>query len=181
MRQLDCGKVISPEKFAHVVLRTRKLKEVVAWYAEVLGTETVFANDFLAFLTYDEEHHRIALIATGEQESAPPGAAGLDHFAYGFDNFGDLMATYKRLRDSGIRPVWTINHGATTSFYYEDPDRVRIELQVDNFASPEEINAWMESGAFSQNPIGVEFDPDKLLARYEAVDSLGELVLQGSA
>jgi hypothetical protein len=91
------------------------------------------------------------------------------------------MATYKRLRHSGIRPVWSINHGPTTSLYYEDPDRVRIELQVDNFASPEEINAWMESGAFAENPIGVEFDADKLLARYEAGDPVGELVLQGSA
>lgn len=128
MRRPNCGRVISPEKFAHVVLRTRKLNEAVAWCAEVLGTEMVFANDFFPFLTCDEEHHRIALIATGEQESAPPGAAGLDHLAYGFDNFGDLMATYKRLRHSGIRPIWTRSHGPTTSLYCEDPDRVRMEL-----------------------------------------------------
>ena len=39
----------------------------------------------------------------------------------------------------------------------------------------------MESGAFEKNPIGVEFDADKLLSRYLAGDSEEELVQQGSA
>ena len=180
-RTLNSEKVISPAKFAHIVLRTRKLEEAVAWYAEVLGAHPVFKNEFVALLTYDDEHHRIALVATGQDEGSPGGAVGLDHFAYGFDDFGDLMSSYKRLLDAGIVPVLTINHGPTTSLYYEDPDGTRLELQVDNFASEAELKGWMEGPAFAANPIGVEFDADKLLARYEAGDSLEELKAQGSA
>jgi catechol-2,3-dioxygenase len=181
MRKVSTEKIISPAKFAHVVLRTRKLDEAVAWYAEVLGTRTVFQNEFVAFLTYDEEHHRIALIATAQAEGSPAQAAGLDHFAYGFDDFGDLMSSYKRLRDAGIKPVWTINHGPTTSIYYEDPDGTRLEFQVDNFATEAELKGWMDGPSFAANPIGVEFDAEKLLARYEAGDPLKELMAQGSA
>ncbi len=181
MREVETSKVISPSKFAHIVLRTRNLDKALAWYASVLGTEVVFKNEFVAFVTYDEEHHRLALVVTPQEERPPPGAAGLDHFAYGFDDFGDLMASYKRLRDIGIKPVWSINHGPTTSLYYEDPDGTRLELQVDNFATEEELKGWMDTDAFGKNPIGIEFDPDKLLARYEAGDPLEELILQGSA
>ena len=65
--------------------------------------------------------------------------------------------------------------------YYEDPDGNRVEFQVENFPTVEELNAWMHSEAFAANPIGVEFDPDLLLARYEAGDPLSELIQQGAA
>ena len=41
--------------------------------------------------------------------------------------------------------------------------------------------AWMESGAFKKNPIGVEFDPEKLVERYLQGDPIEELIEQGSA
>ena len=39
----------------------------------------------------------------------------------------------------------------------------------------------MRSGAFKRNPIGVEFDPDVLCARFDRGDPVAELVQQGSA
>ena len=39
----------------------------------------------------------------------------------------------------------------------------------------------MSSEAFKENPIGVQFEPDKLVARYEQGDPIAELVKQGSA
>ena len=56
--------------------------------------------------------------------------------------------------------------------YYEDPDGNRIELQVDNFATPEEAYAFMSGPVFAANPIGVEFDPDFVLGKYRS----GELI-----
>ena len=53
---------ISPAKFAHVVLRTASYDAVIAWYATVLQARVAFRNDFIAFLTYDDEHHRVAVI-----------------------------------------------------------------------------------------------------------------------
>jgi len=39
----------------------------------------------------------------------------------------------------------------------------------------------MESAYFAKNPIGVDFDPEVLLARYRAGDPLGDLIRFQSA
>lgn len=67
-----------------------------------------------------------------------------------------------------MQPVWSINHGPTTSLYYLDPEGVKVELQVDNFESAGELDAWFRAGDFATNPIGVEFDPEVLLAQHRA-------------
>lgn len=61
-----------------------------------------------------------------------------------------------------------MNHGVTTSLYYNDPDGNLLETQVDNFDSAEEATEYMHSSAFSENPIGADFDPEKLIERIEA-------------
>ena len=65
--------------------------------------------------------------------------------------------------------------------YYADPDGNRVEFQVENLATKEELQGYMRSEAFAENPIGVNFDPDKLLARFENGDPLEELLKQGAA
>ena len=111
----------------------------------------------------------------------PPQSAGIDHVAFTFASLGDLLHTYRRLAGIGIEPYWCINHGPTTSLYYRDPNGIQVELQIDNFARIEDLNGWMRSGAFQQNPIGVEFDPEVLSERFESGDPLEALVQQGSA
>ncbi len=180
-RQLDAEVPIRPAKFAHFVLRVRNLEESIAWYQTVVGMEMVHHAGKIAFMTYDDEHHRIALAETPVDASLPPGAPGLDHVAFTLESLGDLLATYKRLKAKGIVPVWPINHGLTTSLYYQDPDGNRVEFQVDNLATQAELKGYMESNAFKQNPIGVGFDPDVLVERYETGDPIEELLKQGSA
>ncbi len=180
-RQLDFKTPIRPARLAHYVLRVRSMEESIAWYQTVVSMETVHRAEKLAFLTFDEENHRLALIETPVESEAPPGAPGLDHVAYTFETLGDLLASYKRLKAKGILPVWTINHGPSTSMYYEDPEGNRVELRVDNFASEQELTGFMRSAAFEANPIGVGFDPDRLVGRYENGDAIEELVQQGSA
>lgn len=170
---------IVPAKFAHFVLRTSRLEEMKRWYQTVLGARVQFANEMIAFLTYDEEHHRLALI--GRPGLADAGkTAGLDHVAYTYSSMGDLLATYKRLKAAGIKPVWCVNHGPTTSMYYRDPDGNRVELQIDNFPSLEALNGWFHSGEFAKNPIGVEYDPDRLVEKFESGVPVDELVRQGA-
>ena len=53
---------VTPAKFAHYVLRVSDLDASVAWYNAVLGMEVVHRNDFICFLTYDDEHHRLAMV-----------------------------------------------------------------------------------------------------------------------
>lgn len=171
----------APIKLAHVVFRTGRLAEMRDWYRTVLEARVVFENPFIAFETYDDEHHRIAFVDAKATEQPAPNARGVEHIAFTYASLGDLLGTYERLKALGIAPYWRINHGATTSLYYRDPDGNQIELQIDNFANAAEFEAFARTGAFQKNPIGVEFDPDTLLERFRRGDPLAELVKQGSA
>jgi hypothetical protein len=87
-----------------------------------------------------------------------------------------LLQTYGRLKAEGIEPFWCINHGPTISMYFKDPDANRVELQVDTLPTAEAIDTWMRSGDFAQNPIGIVFDPEDLVARYEAGEPMATLI-----
>ena len=166
----------SPAKLAHIVLRTGRLREMVDWYVEVLEGHVVYGDDMLCFVTYDDEHHRVAFVATGASQQPTQLHSGLHHVAFTYATLADLLDTYLRLKTEGVQPVWTINHGPTTSMYFADPDGNHIELQYDNFATDEELQAFFDSGAFAANPIGVEFDPEELVRRFQAGEPVEQLV-----
>ena len=166
------GKV-APAKLAHVVLRTQEgnVEKLADWYAKVLEGEFMMKSPMISFVTYDTEHHRIAILALPGVQPHVDMTCGLHHVAFTYDNLHDLMHTYNRLKDEhGIAPEFCINHGPTTSMYYFDPDKNQIELQVDNV--PEEKFAeYFENGEFTDNPIGIKFDPDEMTARLAAGES----------
>src|SRR6266851_1174146 len=62
--------------------------------------------------------------------------------------------------------------------YYRDPDGNRMEFQVDCCANADEAHAFMHSDAFAANPVGVEIDPDALLAQYRSGVSMETLMVQ---
>jgi catechol-2,3-dioxygenase len=161
---------IRPSRFVHVVYRTRRFEEMIAWYQAVFDCRVQYRNPALAFLTYDDEHHRVALInmsAVGPPpgEGDRRGLIGVDHVAYTYDSVEDLIGNYAQLREKGILPYWCIHHGVTMSMYYADPDGNQMELQVDALTSIDEANAFMHGPGFAANPIGVEYDPEEILAR----------------
>jgi catechol-2,3-dioxygenase len=166
---------IAPVKFAHIVFRTGRKDAMVAWYRKVLEAEVALTNPLLTFLTFDEEHHRIAIVGMPGLQPPDKPAAGLEHFAFTYDSLADLLATYRRLRAEGILPYWCINHGPNLSFYYRDPDGNQIELQIDVFDSAAAVNAWYETSDFATNPIGVKFDADDLIRRFDAGEPLESL------
>ena len=180
-RRLRIEDAIPPIRLAHFVLRSSHYEETKAWYETVLGAHVVFENPLLCFMTYDEEHHRLAIINTADAPDQAPGAVGVDHIAFTFATLGELLSGFRRLQGEGIEPYWCINHGPTTSFYYRDPDGNQVELQLDNFETAEALQSWFQSGDFAKNPIGVTFDPEKLIERFEAGDPIEELVKRGSA
>ena len=75
-------------------------------------------------MTYDHEHHRLAIIAApGLSRPDPPKSnIGLAHVAFGFDNLPDLATSYEQKKARGISPAWCVNHGMSMSMYYDDPD-----------------------------------------------------------
>jgi catechol 2,3-dioxygenase-like lactoylglutathione lyase family enzyme len=188
---------VAPYKLSHAVLRTAHLDETIRHYQLLLNARVVFdQRPGGAALSYDEEHHRIALVgvpapaekgageqmrvaddkgATGVDISVAP---GLEHLSFTFGSLGDLLGTYARAKAAGVKPVWCINHGATISIYYADPDGHKNELQIDTM--PMELaDEWLHSPEFQANPIGWPFDPDELVASYEAGAPLSELMTVG--
>ncbi len=172
---------IRPEKFVHVVYRTRRYEAMLAWYATVFDAKVRHQNPALAFLSYDDEHHRFAFVnlAVLQPEGTQidrSGVIGVDHLAYTYRSLDDLLENYQQLQAKGITPYWCIHHGITVSMYYADPDGNQMELQVDCFDTPEQANAFMEGPNFALNPIGVEFDPEDWLRRRHAGTAAQELL-----
>lgn len=156
---------IRPARFSHIVLNTKRFPEMSAWYRTVLGAKPLFSLPHAAFLTFDDEHHRVLIVDVPDLEDRPPRAEGVAHYAYLFDSLGELMATYARLRDeAGIRPTYCVNHGFQFSLYYHDPDNNEVELGCDNFATREEMDAWFQNGRFAKNFFGYVFDPEAAYA-----------------
>ena len=112
---------LSPDTFAHAVLRTSRFQDMIDWYLTVLNGKVVFCNDTLCFMTYDDEHHRVAFIdfgplaprdlAGGDLRYRPTDQPGLHHVAFTFASMGELLGNYERLAARGIRPFRSINHG----------------------------------------------------------------------
>ena len=159
---------ISPARLAHVVLRSSQFEALVYWYKTVLCAETAFSDGNLAFLAYDDEHHRIAVLNIPGLQRQPDGVTGVHHMAFTYASMADLVATYERLDKLGIRPVTCMNHGPTTSMYYADPDGNQVELQIDNYDTVEEAGKFFYSAAFALNPIGVDFEPADLAKRFHS-------------
>ena len=195
------GNQVSPYQLAHLVLRVSSLERSVAWYSEVLGARVVGSGGFFAAITYDEEHHRIGLLEVGgaaretetfgasalvhdEAERAATAGAdvlqfstepGLEHVAFTYDSLDALLNTYVRLRDHDIKPILSVNHGPTTSLYYNDPDGFRVELQIDNLPMGM-AQEFIDSPESKANVVGVVLDPEELLRRYETGEPARTLV-----
>lgn len=170
----------APIKLAHIALRTGDVARLRAWYCTVLEAKVMFENDFIAFVTYDDEHHRIAIINRGSSDAQSAETGQLDHVSFTMECLEDLLDTYERLEGEGIVPNRTINHGPTTSMYFADPDGNGVELQIDNFATVAEAQAFIESDEFAENPIGIEFEPRELIERFRSGEPLSELLRRGA-
>jgi catechol-2,3-dioxygenase len=172
---------IAPFKMAHLVYRCADRKSMVEWYCKLFQAELVFEDDILTFITYDDEHHRLAFFNMPELPEKTDNMVGVHHIAYSYRTIGELLATYERLKGLDLLPVWTINHGPTTSVYYRDPEGNDIELQVDNFVEAADAAAFFHTETFANNPIGTEFNADELVAMWRAGASDEQLCTLGAA
>jgi catechol-2,3-dioxygenase len=182
------GTIVRPT-LHHFGLTTANLEVMVDWYAKVLGMEPNHLSGSpvgaqaitrwrTAWVSNDQANHRIAIMAlSGLTDDAQRSRhKGLHHVAFEYPGLDDLLATYARLKVLGIEPVRAADHGATTSFYYEDPDRNSIELMVDNFGAGEQSSAFMRSSpAFATNPMGTDVDPGQMLAARASGMSVAEV------
>lgn len=205
--KIDPHTKVAPLKLSHLVLRTPRLKEMQDWYVKVLNGRATIQLPGAVGITYDSEHHRVALVEVQDRRTTDPAAAtdalpipnaaltaadeeqdftmfdmvqspGLEHVAFTYPMLGDLLSNYVRLRESGIRPRVCINHGPTLSLYYRDPDGNKVELQIDTMPM-DQAEDFAFSDRLLQNPIGVPFDPQKLVDRYWNGEAVATLVQVG--
>lgn len=176
-----------PDFIAHWVVKTARSAEMIDWYGHVFGARVVHEDSRIAFLTWDHESHRLALV-----KLPPPlrhifplsrwrrKTYGIDHLAFTFTSVEKLLLTYERLKKVGITPVWSINHGPTSSLYYEDPEGIRLEFQTENFPSAQQTAEYFNSAEFDENPIGTNIDPDYLLEQLRAGAAREQLLKPGA-
>lgn len=173
--------MVAPSKFAHVVYNTHRFDEMIDWYTRVFEAKVQHREKRLAFLTYDDEHHRMAFANLGPlkdgDDGMNAGGVGVNHVAYTWNGVGELVDTYKRLKGYGILPWRPLRHGMTLSLYYRDPDGNSMEFQTD-LMSVDAANAFMAGEAFENNPIGEPFDADELAARYDAGEPVDDLIFR---
>ena len=172
-------------KLQHYGLATANLEAMIDWYQKVLGmtvnrrvtppagTQGGPPFSAFAFISNDELDHRIVFFEM-------PGAVvdpdkrrhtGLQHVAFEYASLDDLLGTYVRLKGLGILSLWAADHGLGTSFYYEDPDRNVVEINVNNYG-----NSWTATEHLRSGPhILAAIDPEKMLAARKTGGSPWEL------
>lgn len=164
---------------SHYGLRVRDLAKMTAWYQKFLEAKIEHDMGFGVFMTFDDEHHRLVIFTDENTVPKDPNAAGVEHVALGLPDFLSLADSYQRLKAHGITPTLPVNHGFTTSLYYEDPEGNQIELSVDNFATKEECRAWMRSERMAQlmEPpnFGNVFDPEEFVRLVRSGASRAEI------
>src|SRR5260370_21344726 len=87
------------KKLSHLVLQTNRRDQMIEWYFSVLGAQLLHQNKQIAFISYDDEHHRVAFIDPGPladkapaagKTARPGGEVGLHHVAFTMCSLHDL-------------------------------------------------------------------------------------------
>lgn len=117
--------------FSHIGIWVKDVSTSAKWYGQFFEAEITFQSDDIAFLSWDDESHRIALLKWTESREL----VGMNHIAFKLNDITSLVSKYKTLKKAGFAPFQSFNHGMTTSLYYRDFDGNGIELMIDNFSS----------------------------------------------
>ena len=191
-------------RIAEIVLQTSRYAEIKDWYRAVLGRPWSVENEpkpvaiagmhgdggkqvhasrvRSSFMILDKEAaatpygQLFAVFEIAGIASSPGKDPGLNHMQFKHGGMAELIARVEILRDAGVRPHRSANHGPITSFYYRDPDQNVVELCCNNFETFEAWQAYFDSEAFKRNPSGMDVDFDDFLARYRSGIALTDLV-----
>ena len=168
--------------FAHVVLQTNRLEEMRDWYCTVLDAHVVFEGHGLCFITFDEEHHRIAFLdAPVELEPKSPTAAGMHHTAYTFDSLDDLLEHHEQLERrrhhaQGSDPAR--GHDLAVLPGSRRQLRRASDRQLLDAGRRHRLHARPQ---YSANPVGVSFDPALMRQARRPRTPMAELITRSWA
>ena len=186
-------------RISETILRTGQLDVMKPWYRKVLDIEVFFehapaagtrpgdyggqtrASDLkMCFFRISTDFPFTQMIGLFEEPGTATQPAkrapGLHHMQLMLPDFETLVRKYESLRDAGVHPHRTANHGVMFSFYYRDPDGNNVEFTAQNFPTLQAMTAFMQGAYFKQNPSGIEIpDPAAFVARYRAGTPAAEL------
>ncbi len=151
----------------HVTIKTCRIDKMIEWYGTVVGAKVQFRDQGGCWMTNDEANHRIAFLTIQGLSDDPEKVShnGVHHFAFEYESFDDLMSSFDRMRNAGVKPAFCLDHGLTISLYYRDPEGNYVELQSDNFSDWKQSSEFMRTSPdFARNPIGTFFDPERVYA-----------------
>jgi len=178
-------------RLSEVVLRTTAYDRLCNFYALLLNQPRTVemtpppSDDpneptricFFDFYFDPPYTQRIAVFECKDIGSGPT-SQGMHHFQLRTPTIEALVDLYSALKDAGHLPTEVANHGPGTSFYYRDPDANLIELSSLNFTSRDEMQAFMSSEAFKNNPNGFPLDAERLVAHRHSGRELHDSIWQ---
>ena len=138
-------------RWSHCVMYVRDMKEMVAFYRDVLGFQISDQGPMdpnnpdgiqLVFLTQvGSDHHQLAFAdVRGDGPSTT-----LDHIAFRVDSLDDVKEMASRLeKDGRATNIGAVNHGNAWSCYFCDPEGNRLEVFCDSpfHVKQPQIDGW---------------------------------------
>ncbi|MDC3086338.1 VOC family protein [Pelagibacteraceae bacterium] len=188
----------SPDNFHHVAFKTLQYDKMVNFYEKLFGCKPLYKSNDIAFLAFDEEHHRVAiantkpgvdklnffvkLIAQFKEwlNRSTPSAVGLDHISYQLNPIDKWFDFYLKAKERGLKPYWTINHGWITGMYYKDPDNNLIEIFFEHWQNEKEFKHEVSARGFPEEPVGTNMDIDILYDMFKKGESFENLTKKGN-
>ena len=130
-------------KIGHVFLNVRELKRSVDFYTTYLNLHVnEKVGEDVAFLSSDDQHHELALMAVGMEAAAPvSNGIGLGHLAFQVLDKQSLAEAYRMLTDSNVK-VSPVDHQVAWGLYFSDPDGNSIEICCDTRQEPDGAKFW---------------------------------------
>ncbi len=178
---------------SEIVLQTNQYVSMKLWYEATLGRDffyetrrgpvaepkprkpgdkQVFAKDvracFMRLPSVEPYGIILALFELHGLRTEPGEDPGLNHMQLKHADVEALVRRIEALRDAGLHPHRSANHGPGTSFYFRDPDANILEFCIDNFATPAELDEFVRSETFRKNPSGIDLDRDDFIRRFRA-------------
>mgnify|MGYP003389265095 CR=1 FL=1 len=118
----------------------------------------------------------IGVFEIADAGGPPQPGPGMHHTQLRHHSFEDVVTRYERLKECGVEPVESWNHGPSTSFYYRDLDQNMVEISGSNYDTEEGYLSYFDTEAYKKNFAGVEIDPVTFVARYRSGVALTDLV-----
>jgi catechol-2,3-dioxygenase len=113
-------------RLGHLGVFVKDMPKMIDFYSNFLGMTVTdrSPDDGAVFLSAqpEQEHHELALLKSEER------ATVIGQLSFKVGSLSDLRNMYRKGVDSGLEIARQTNHGASISFYLNDPEQNNVEV-----------------------------------------------------